>query len=263
MGGKNRDQNLTQTSTATSEASIPGFLRPFLQQSTDVAGGALSGLQEGTQGQLVAGFNPDQLAAINQARALAGGEGGFLPTAQQTLLDTAQGNFLFGGQGFNEAVDAAVRQAQPNILSTFGAAGRGTGGLAQEAIAQSASDAFARLFNQERGRQLQSAIALPGIASSGIGLLSDIGALQQQQEQRELTAPLQAQQSLLASALGGLPTSSLIGQQSTQTQTQPLFQNRAAGGLGGALTGAQLGSTFGPIGTGLGAIGGGLLGAFL
>lgn len=46
------------------------------------------------------------------------------------------------------------------------------------------------------------------------------------------------------------------------TSTQPVYRNQTAGALGGAMGGAQLGSMFGPWGTAIGAIGGGLLGGF-
>lgn len=46
------------------------------------------------------------------------------------------------------------------------------------------------------------------------------------------------------------------------TQTTPTYRNRTAGAAGGALAGAQMGSAFGPWGTAIGAIGGGLLGGW-
>jgi hypothetical protein len=92
------------------------------------------------------------------------------PEALQQLQDTLGGDFLYGGQGFNQAVEAAQRAAMPGILSTFGAAGRGTGGLAEHAIAQSGIDAFARLFDSERGRQLQAAQILPQLSMTPINL---------------------------------------------------------------------------------------------
>lgn len=254
MGGKN-DQPSELTSTVTQEASIPSFLRPFLEQSAGVAGGALGDLQGLiNSGNLVSGFNSDQLAGFDQARDVALGGGGFIPTAQEQALSTARGDFLFGGQGFNEAVDASVRAAQPGILSTFGGAGRGTGGLAQQAIAQSSADAFARLFSQERSRQTEAASRLPGLGLLGSNILSSIGGQQQNQAQRELSAPINAQQSLFGSALGGLPTSSLIGQ--SQTSTQPLFQNQGAGILGGGLAGLGLLSGIGQAGGIRGLLGG-------
>jgi hypothetical protein len=46
------------------------------------------------------------------------------------------------------------------------------------------------------------------------------------------------------------------------TQTTPVHRNRTAGAAGGAMAGAQMGSYFGPWGTAIGAIGGGLLGGW-
>lgn len=46
------------------------------------------------------------------------------------------------------------------------------------------------------------------------------------------------------------------------TQTTPTYRNRTAGAAGGAMAGAQVGSTFGPWGTLIGAVGGGLLGGY-
>lgn len=55
-------------------------------------------------------------------------------------------------------------------------------------------------------------------------------------------------------------TGSYPGQNATQTT--PTYRNRTAGAAGGALAGAQMGSAFGPWGTAIGAIGGGLLGGW-
>lgn len=252
MGGKNRQRDITTTSSATNQATIPSFLRPFIEQSAGAGQSAIGSLSEqltpGTS--LVAGFNPDQLAGFDLARQSALDPSGAFQTAEDTLSGTAAGNFLFGGPGFDEAVQASIRAAQPSILSTFGAAGRGTGGLAQTAIAQSASDAFSRLFNQERGRQLQAASALPQLATSRFGLLSGIGGQQQAQQERELAGPVQAQQQLLQSALGGLPIPSLLGRSQTGSQTTPTFENRTNQALGLGLTGLSLLGGFGGFGGG-------------
>jgi hypothetical protein len=88
-----------------------------------------------------------------------------------SLQATARGDFLYGSQGFNEAVDAAVRAATPGILSTFGRGGSGaaTGGLAKTAIGQAGIDAFARQFGQERSNQEAASRALGelGLAEQG------------------------------------------------------------------------------------------------
>jgi hypothetical protein len=254
MGGK--------SDTQTQSVQIPEFLRPFVEQQAQTGAGALGNLQSQLGGagaaELVSPFNADQQAAFGMARQ-ATGQGGAIPTALNALQQTAAGDFLFGGQGFNAAVDAAMRQAQPHILSTFGGSGRGTGGLAQTAMSQAATDAFARQFGQERQNQLNAAQAIPGVAAGGVGLLSGIGGQQQQLAQQQLMAPLTAQQMLLSAAGGGVPLGALFGQSTTPPGGSSLAGG-LTGGLGGALTGAQIGSVVPGIGTGIGAIGGGILG---
>ena len=86
MGSKGPDER-----TVTQETTIPGFLQPFINNSTGVAGGALSSLQGLLGGNTVAGFTRDQNRSFDLTRALAGGAGGVLPTALNTFLNTAQG----------------------------------------------------------------------------------------------------------------------------------------------------------------------------
>ncbi|MEM7003117.1 MAG: hypothetical protein AAF529_20180 [Pseudomonadota bacterium] len=92
------------------------------------------------------------------------------------LASTANGDFLFGGDGFNAAVEAAVRQAQPGIISQFAGAGvgGGTGALAQEAISRAAVDAFASQFANERGNQLGAANSLASLEQGDRAQTADI-----------------------------------------------------------------------------------------
>lgn len=223
------------SSKSKSRVDVPDFLQPFLNQLIGTSSGALSDLAQQTQGDQFADFNPLQQAAFGQAEGVAGGAGGFLPTAQntfmnaaqgqdiseflnpqalqaltgaaggqgleqfipqnaltglnqfatgdtsnpalQSLTNTANGDFLFGGQGFDEAVNASVRAAQPHILSTFGGAGPGgsTSGLAQTAIGKSAIDAFASQYGQERNRQQGAANSLGQFGLAGSNSLAGLG----------------------------------------------------------------------------------------
>lgn len=266
--------------TTTSRVQVPGFLQDLSQQQADTAGTALSDLeQQIQQGGLVADFTPDQIAAFEQARDVAGGAGGFIPTAQQTTLEAAQGTGDSAGvqqlldtasgqgitsEGFQGAFESALRDAQPEISSAFSLAGRSGSGLESTAQTQAAADAFANLFGQERQRQLragqtlaqrelQAAQQLPGLAMADANILQSIGQQQQQQEQQMLDAPLQAQESLIQAAGGPIPMGSFLGSSSTQ----PLTSNTGAGILGGASTGLGIGSMMAPSGaTGLAALGG-------
>jgi len=253
MGGdsKGGDQTTSQT------VEIPEFLRPFIEQGANIGGGALGNIEgllpSGTN--LIEGMNPTQMEALNRSEAVARGGGGFLPTAENTLLSTARGDFLHGGAGFNEAVAAATRAATPGILSAFGRAGRGVSGLSQQAIGQASSDAFARLFNDERGRQMHAAAALPNVGLAGANILSRTGAQRQQQAQAQREGPLAAQERLFSNALR------VTGAQA------PLFgQTTTAPSQGGSKAGDVLGGglSIAGLATGGGAsLGGGLLSSLL
>lgn len=148
-----------------------------------------SGILDGVVGTLGEGGTP---TAIGELQGILGES--LSPEALQNLQATANGDFLFGGPGFNEAVDEAVRRAAPNIISTFGRAGVGgaTGGLAQTAISQAATDAFARQFAQERDRQIGASQALADLDIAGRGqdasIASTIGDLELGSRSQDITS---------------------------------------------------------------------------
>lgn len=188
------------------------------------------------QPDLVAGFDPLEEQAMGLTEQRARGAGDFIPTFQNQVLSTAQGDFLHGGPGFNEALEAAKRRVMPQILSTFSRAGALNGGLAQEAIAQAISDSFAGLYNNERERQMRAISALPDAATVDASMLSDVGGTRRSMAQREIEAPITAMERLIAATQGIAPATHLFG----QSETRPLFRNRMAGALGGGLSGLGL-----------------------
>lgn len=269
--------------------------------------------------------SPINQTSMDQLSGIATGSG-LNQTAQESLESTASGDYLFGNEAFDEAVQASIRSAMPHISSQFalqGGAGGLSGGLADTAIAQVASDAFARQFgnernrqlsasnqlnnfglsdtsqqitasgllgnldlsgrgmqqgaastlaglsqnlgnslissaNQDRDRQLQAVSALPGMGLLPSQIIGQVGDFRQGEEERQKLGQVQAMQQLLNSSFGNINPNALFGNISSVTTNE----NKGLSALGGAATGAQLGSMFGPVGTGIGAIGGGLLGAF-
>lgn len=201
--------SVSQTSGSDqNRVQVPAWLQPFFDQAVGSAGGALSGLDAASNRDNFANLTPDQLAAMQGMRDMAGGAGGFLPTAQNTFMEaaggvgtgfldpalqerlsgagfdmgnyigegrdavgftetpearealmaTARGDNLYGGKAFDASVDAAVRAAQPHIMSAFGKTAGGVGsGLSRTAVGQSAIDAFAGQYDQERNRQMGAA----------------------------------------------------------------------------------------------------------
>lgn len=245
------------------ETRIPPELVPFVRAQSQIGLNALRRQESQLAGagadELVAPFTELQQRGFDQAEA-AVSEGGAIPRVTEQLQRTADGEFLFGTPAFDEAVQASIRAAQPSILSTFGRAGGTPGGLAQAAIQQAASDSFANLFSQERARQQAAQLALPQLSLIPSDVLSSIGAEQRALEQQRLTAPLTANEALIAASGGGVPLTSLLGQ---TTSGGGGGRSRLAGGLTGALGGAATGAAIGAPFAGVGAIPGAAIGAIL
>ena len=275
MGGSSGGGGSTRTVT---ETRIPQELVPFVRAQSQIGLGALRRQEAQLAGagadELVAPLDPLQIQGQQLAQD-AVSEGGIIPQITQDLQNTAAGNFLFGNEGFDEAVQASIRAAQPAILSTFGRAGGTPGGLAATAIQQVASDAFSRQFAAERQRQQAAQLALPQLSLLPSDILSSIGAENRALAQQELLAPITANEAVLSAAGGGVPLASLLGQSSA---TSGPGRSSLAGGLTGALGGGALGlglgaataspaaaaaggigALGGPLGIGLG-LGGALLG---
>lgn len=314
----------------------------WINQMTPTLNG---GMEQAINGQFIPGSATNTLDSFAQSGYELSGP------ARSALEQSASGANLYGTPAFDQAVQASIRAAQPAIASTFSNAGSGglKSGLAQTAMQQAASDSFARLYSDERNRQLSSAQQLGSFGLAGrdqqIGAASQrgnlalgeqglrtqatlgLGGLMSQERQRQLQAlqtapgvglmgieslngmenqqqaqrmqqilalngmgdqhqdqnqavldamrsnqmnPILAQQLMLAAAQG-LPIESLMGQNSSANSMNTMYRNRGAGALGGAASGAALGgalggaakgSALGPYGALIGAIGGGLLGAF-
>jgi hypothetical protein len=130
--------------------------------------------------------------------------------------------------------------------------------LGQAALAQAAPSIYGQQFLPA---QTLGQVGAQQEAIAGLPLQEQMARFQFGQQ-----LPYQQLQGYLSSVYG-----SPMGSYGTQTTQQPLYQNRTAGALGGALAGGlagygvnqafNLGSPY--LSSGIGAIGGGLLGGFL
>jgi hypothetical protein len=193
---------------------------------------------------------------------------------------------------------AFSQQVLPGISSLFSKSGRlGSGameralGTATEGYGRALGDITSNIagtqFQQERGLQQQAQLAQAALAQSAPSIygqqflpsqtLGEVGA----QQEAIASLPLQEQlarfqfgQQLPYQQLQGFLSSvygSPMGGFGSQTTQTPLTTNRTTGALGGALAGGlagygvnqafNLGSPY--LSSGIGAIGGGLLGGFL
>ena len=276
--------------TTTSIQQIDPTMRPFIQY----------GLEEATrlyQNPDIPQYYPGQtyispsqqtqaaLAAAQQ-RAVTGNP--LVPAAQQTALNTVQGNYLGGNPFFEGAFKAATQGAQTTYQDTvntalsnasragrYGSGAMGTaldraGGVYANALTNTAGNLAYQNYADERGRQQAMVGAAPQLAQADY---TDINQLLQAGQAGEgyqdlamqdainrynfaQQAPYQKLQSYLSGAYGA-PMGS------TGSVTSPSYGgSKAAGALGGAATGAAMGSAFGPYGAAIGgAVGlaGGLL----
>lgn len=143
------------------------------------------------EGNTVAPFATETEESLNQRAQMAREGFGPLNQANQLAEQTLRGDYLYGGPGFDAAVDAAYRKAKPRIDSQFGLAGGHNSGLADEAMAGAIGDAFAQQYNQERQRQMQMAGMAPGLDQAryfDTGQLGAVGAQRQAQQQAEINA---------------------------------------------------------------------------
>lgn len=165
----------------------------------------------------------------------------------------------FAGSGRNIEASRAVNADELNNLAT------GLYGGAYE----SERNRMAQDLSQQRAHQFGVAGLAPTLANQdyvdlnalqGVGgQVEDLtGRLMEDQAARwdfSQNAPQHNLDNYIARITGGYPGG-------TQTNTTPTYRNRTSGAAGGAMAGAQMGSAFGPWGTAIGAIGGGLLGGW-
>lgn len=114
---------------------------------------------------MVPGMNPMMRQGFRGMRDTAN-RGLGLRQGLRTMLQTARGDFLHGGPGYNEALGASMRTTLPMISSQFGGAGRTGSAYHANTLGQAASDAFAGQYGQERQRQMAAAGAIPGMAQA-------------------------------------------------------------------------------------------------
>lgn len=334
MSGKQK----VQTTTSSTRADIPAFLKPYLQQAVNISGRAMgdyesmvgdlinqmpaSGAElnaQATQGVMdwVGGNDPDRELALKKLRGITGGRAGRDLAHQYnnqglTEADLASQNFnqqpvnagvnaTFqdlmqrfnpNSAGVQASADASIRAAQPYIYSGFGKSGgvgATKGGLAQVAMQQAASDAFAKLYDNAEQRRLGAATGMSAAEAqkaqaaamaaqaaaarnanklaekrltadlmaqerrnqiTSAGLLSGAGMQGVAALQGAAMIPLGLQDSLIKNAGGAIP-GSLVGQETT---SQTPYKT---GGIGSILGGGlALASLIPGAGAGLTTLGG-------
>lgn len=292
MGG--RKGGGSPTSTTTVERELAPEQRQLLNAVIPIAEQTLNRGVKLYPGSAIATQNPYETQAQSAAVNLAGN---LLP--QMTAETIANQSFLQSGQAgtiANPALQAAInsavapivdnytQQVLPSIrggaISAGGLGGSRQGiaeGLASQALFRSMGETAAPIANEAFLRGLQAQTTALGLAPQTAqmsllpaNVLSGVGQQQRQFEQAKLTEEAQRYitdqllQFELAKQVAGLAFG-IPGGSTTTTASAFIPKpesNPLMGGLGGAMTGASIGSAFGPWGAAIGGVGGGLIGLF-
>jgi len=234
----------------------------------------------------------DETPEIDMARSMQANRAAFgsplTAQAQNNMMGTLQGNYLNSNPHLSGAIDTANREVVDNyrnaVAPSIDAASAKSGrygsnvharlhNQAQSNLANQLSDNATNLsyqdYGNERARQQQAAMAAPQMAREDyydIGMLQDVGLQKQQRAQDLINADMgryNAAQDLPYQNLQDYMNfvNGIGGQYSSSAKNTPIYRNKGAGAIGGALSGATAGASIGgpwgaAIGGGLGLLGG-------
>jgi len=233
--------------TVNTQVNPPDYAKPFLEFGlSEALNQYRSDMPNYFPGSTVVGFSPESEMALTGVRDRALDPNSMTAATQ----DVVRQNLM----GTNPLMSAAFKPVVDQVTSQFAKAGRYGSGANQEALA--AGLAPAALSAQ------QAAISqAPQVQNLDLQQLAQVGSAREGMAEANLQADIDRfnfEQNIDAEKLKnylGLVGGGTVG----STSSQPVFRNPLASGLGGALSGAQLGSMagFNPM---YGAVGGGLLG---
>lgn len=273
MGGSPGGGSSGGTTTTVQKSEPWSGQKPFLEKGFEQAESRiLNNTPEFFPQSTVVPFSPETEVALQAAsnRAILGSP--LDAAAQNSAMGTLQGDYLSGGDAFNQSVDAALRGTErrvlPYIHSAFNRAGRGGSGLAQEAVASAMADTigekYAENFASERENQMRSLLVAPQLAQqdySDIGKLAEVGAARENLSAENLAD--QVARHNFGESIEGQQVADYMnivqgnyGQSGFSETSQRPRSSGLSSGLGAGLMGLGLLSSFFSPG------GGGLLGAF-
>lgn len=226
------------TITTTQRRQLPEWLEPAAMQATTGSQNYYQNYQsnpltlQGLQGLGNIASNPGQIPGYDASLA-----------NYQGLMS---GDYLYGGDAFNAAQQAAANRIIPQVQGAFNRSGRLNSGLAQSELTRQLGDSFAGLYGQERANQMQGLSMAPQMFQLGAApsqLAYQTGQLSDAEAEGNLDDYIRRLQGV----------GNIQGDLSTDT---PWFENPLAEALGLGLTGAGLLQALFGEGSGGGALGG-------
>lgn len=297
-GGGGGERTVPERTTSVTEP--PAFLKDYLTSAAQRAQILGQRPEQFFPGRTYVPASRESNQAANLLTSRVGRTSRFTPLASNVLSSTLGAppnvDSAFQAQSpaqLSQQVAALTRGVAPAIQSQAAAAG-GSGSAAAPALIQrEISDAAARLIGQERGRELQAGLQAQQLEQDAIGrqlqlatrpdifqalefgdVNRDIQNLTRAGQFREAEAAKRLQDQIdrftfqqeqphralsreIQQLIGVFPgqTTTTTGQRVVGNQPNPFLT-----GLGGGLSGAAVGSAFGPVGAVAGGLGGLLLG---
>lgn len=263
MGGSTR----TQTSTQELDPAV----RPYVQYGLSEAQRLYqTETPEYYPGQTFTGPSAQTQQALTAAQQRAVMGSPLLPAAQQQSLATIQGQYLGGNPFFQGAFQPAAQAAQQQYFDALQQARSGAsragrygsqaalgleeraGGQLAQSLANTAGQLAFQNYESERGRQQAMLGAAPALAAADyadIERLAQAGQTAEGYQQAALQADINR-----FNFLQGLPQnqlnqylSAVYGSPRGSVTTTPVYMNRGAGAIGGALAGSQIAGPYGAI----------------
>jgi hypothetical protein len=249
----------------------PSYQLPYLQEGLGYARGLFAeGGPEQYGGNTVVPFAPQTEQALSGIQQRATQGSALTQAGQGYATDTLNGKFLDQG---NPWLDATFNRAAQATQAAGEAQYAGTGRNVQAGAPQRtdmltglATQIYGGAYDAERNRQQG---VLPYVSPLAEADYRDLSALQGVGAQVEdLSGRYMEDAARRWDTEQNRPGDTLdsylqrISGNMGSTQSTPIYRNRTAGAAGGAISGAQLGSSFGPWGALIGGAAGGLLGGY-
>ena len=251
--------------TSTTTQNPPDYVVPYLQGAATSSRDLYNaGPQQYYPGQTVVPFSQETEQALQGTTARATNGSPVNRAATGYTADVLGGKYLNNNPYIDATFNKAALATQNQLSSEFARSGRNTDAAFQpraDQLNNLAAQIYGGNYANERAMQNATLGQANDIANQDyrdLGQLSQVGAQREELAGRNMAD--QVSRWDYAQNAPGIALDQYIARLNNQpggsaSATTPYFRNRAAGGLGGAAVGYD-------IGGGWGALAGGLLGAF-
>lgn len=240
------------TTTTAPDAQSQEYMRQAWAAAQGAAGSPGTPVN-GLSTDAARGFGGFAQAGNLGLRAMSGDAGAisqFMDPYQQHVIDSLNTQYGHDRESTMNSVNDAATAAH-----AFGGSRHGVAtGVALGELGRGHEAQVAGLLDSGYNNAMSRAGSMANMGFGANGALAGLGEYMHGVDVSN--DPRMRQYQFLTGAMAGMPHGS------TTTATQTNGHNGVTGALGGAATGAQIGSAFGPWGTGIGAAAGGLMGMF-